>query len=357
MLRHRLREKGYKRERLAELPSRNRRYLFRRKGLPGFQDAQHLTRRRRSCRRQSRALFDLGLRQLVERHLERLIRFSEISSHRLKRLFRDGGYLLPMSLAVPFGERHRARRETIRVCTAAAHDHGLSGGKYFFQILDFRKEPSLESLFADSLKPRSLVFKIEMHTKTPIDLANDLIIFDEVGDCQRALDSLRYFALSFPHAFACATGPNIGLLVSFPVGAVRTLELFPLCCKECLMAASRRRLLDACRNRIGGRVVHQHRWSQLLDFYFVGGMPEAVARWFDGRDELLRRTREVTPIHRDLVTRHERDFGKNAGRLGAQHRSERHLRTCRVRWPPAKMALCAGFASRACFRVSAATKT
>ena len=255
VLRHRLRGKGDERERLAELPNRNGRHLFRRKGLPDLQHAQHLTRRRRFCKRQSLALFGFGLRQLVERQFERLIRFSEISSHRLKRLFRDGCYLLPSSLAVPFSERHRARWETIRVCTAAAHDHGLSAGKYFFQILDFREEPSLESLFADRLEPRSLVFKIEMHTKTPIDLANDLIIFDEVGDCQRALDSLKYFALSFPHAFACATGPNIGLLASFPVGAVRTLEL-PLCFKEFLMAASRRRLLDACRNRIGGRVVH-----------------------------------------------------------------------------------------------------
>ena len=48
-------------------------------------------------------------------------------------------------------------------------------------------------------------------------------------------------------------------------------------------------------------------------------MPEAVARWFDGRDELLRRTREITAIHRDLVTQYGRDFGKYAGRLHAQH--------------------------------------
>ena len=197
----------------------------------------------------------------------------------------------------------------------------IFGKRHFRKVhlLDFRKEPSLERLFADSLEPRSLVFKIELHTEAPIDLANDLIIFDEIEDCQRALDSLKYFASSFPHAFVCATGSNIGLLDSFPVGAVRTLELFPLCFEEFLMAASRRRLLDAFRNRIGGRVVHQHLWSQLLDFYFVGGMPEAVARWFDGRDELLRRTREITAIHRDLVTQFERDFGKYAGRLHAHH--------------------------------------
>ena len=197
----------------------------------------------------------------------------------------------------------------------------IFGKRYFRKVhlLDFRRETSLERLFAESLEPRSLVFKIELHTQTPIDLENDLIIFDEVGDCQRALDSLKYFASSFPHAFVCATGSNIGLLDSFPVGAVRTLELFPLCFEEFLMAASRRKLLDAFRNRIGEPAVHQHLWSQLLDYCFVGGMPEAVARWFDGSEELLRRTRDVIAIHRDLVTQYERDFGKYAGRLHAQH--------------------------------------
>ena len=197
----------------------------------------------------------------------------------------------------------------------------IFGKRHFRKVhlLDFRKEPSLEHLFADSLEPRSLVSKIELHLETPIDLANDLIFFDEVGDCQGALDSLKYFAQSFPHAFVCATGSNIGLLDSFPVGAVRSVELFPLCFEEFLMAASRRRLLDAFRNRIGGRSVHQYLWSQLLDYYFVGGIPEAVARWFDGSDEVLRRTRDFTAIQNDLVTQYQRDFGKYAGRLHAQH--------------------------------------
>ncbi|MDE0127400.1 MAG: AAA family ATPase [Bryobacterales bacterium] len=197
----------------------------------------------------------------------------------------------------------------------------IFGKRHFRKVhlLDFRKEPSLDRLFAESLEPRSLVFRIELHTETPIDLEHDLIVFDEVGDCQRALDSLKYFASTLPHAFVCATGSNIGLLDSFPVGAVRTLELFPLCFEEFLMAAGRGRLLDAFRNRVGGRVVHQHLWSQLLDYYFVGGMPEAVARWFADGEELLRRTREITAIQRDLVTQYERDFGKYAGRLRAQH--------------------------------------
>ena len=48
-------------------------------------------------------------------------------------------------------------------------------------------------------------------------------------------------------------------------------------------------------------------------------MPEAVARWWDRPGDLLLRTCEISEIHRDLVTQGEREFGKYAGRLRAQH--------------------------------------
>lgn len=197
----------------------------------------------------------------------------------------------------------------------------IFGRGYFRKVhrLDFRMEPGLYRIFADSIEPRSLLFKIELHQQTSIDLDRDLIFFDEVADCQRALDSLKYFAEALPSAFVCASGSNIGLLDSFPVGAVQVLELFPLSFEEFLMASGRPQLLEAFRSRMRDRAIHQLLWSELLDYYFVGGMPEAVARWFDGSEELLRRTRDVRAIHRDLVVAYERDFGKYAGKLHAQH--------------------------------------
>ena len=71
------------------------------------------------------------------------------------------------------------------------------------------------------------------------------------------------------------------------------------------MASGRPRLLEAFRNRMRDRAIHQLLWSELLDYYFVGGMPEAVACWFDGREELLGRTRDVRAIHRNLISAYE----------------------------------------------------
>ena len=185
--------------------------------------------------------------------------------------------------------------------------------------LDFRKEPDLLELFEDGLDPGNVIANIELWLNSPIDLEHDLIFFDEVGECQPAIDSLKYFAEALPHGFLCASGSNIGLLDSFPVGRVDQIELSPLCFEEFVMAAEEPRLLEALRERRGSRLIHRKLWSLLLDYYFVGGMPEAVQTWFDGRQGIHERAREVERTHQDLVMGFERDFGKYAGRLHAQH--------------------------------------
>ena len=185
--------------------------------------------------------------------------------------------------------------------------------------LDFRQEPGLAGLFADSLNPLTILSNIELRLDASIDVERDLIFFDEVGECQPAVDSLKYFAEALPQAFVCASGSNIGLLDSFPVGKVRQLEMFPLRFEEFLMAAGRPRLLQAFRERRRGQAVHQALWPLLLDYYFVGGMPEAVAHWFETDGSVRERAAGVGRIHRELVSGYRRDFGKYAGKLHAQH--------------------------------------
>ena len=197
----------------------------------------------------------------------------------------------------------------------------LFGPREFRKVhwLDFRAAPGLANLFVESLDPATIVGNIEVARNERVDIERDLLFFDEVAECQPAVDSLKYFAERMPNAFVCASGSNIGLLGSFPVGQVEQLELFPLCFEEFLMAAQRPPLLDAFRSRRRNATTHAALWSLLLDYYFVGGMPEAVAAWFAQEESTLARAQHVTAIHRDLVSGYRRDFGKYAGRRDAQH--------------------------------------
>ena len=196
----------------------------------------------------------------------------------------------------------------------------LFGARLFRKVhkLDFNLLPQLANVFADGLAPRTVVDNIEVQFNEGVDLAHDLIFFDEVGECQPALDSLKHFAEQAPEAYVCATGSNIGLLDSFPVGKVRRMELFPLCFEEFVMASGQTRLLEMFRSRAESRTAHERLWSLFLDYTFVGGMPEAVAAWFDGGG-MAERIAQVEGIHSDLVAGFERDFGKYAGPVHAQH--------------------------------------
>lgn len=133
------------------------------------------------------------------------------------------------------------------------------------------------------------------------------------------VDSLKYFAERLPGAFVCATGSNIGLLDSFPVGKVELLQLHPMCFEEFVLASGNRPAADAFRARSRGKAVHDALWPLLLDYYFVGGMPEAVDAWFDHENSKLERILRVQSIHRDLLAGYKRDFGKYSGKEDARH--------------------------------------
>ena len=187
--------------------------------------------------------------------------------------------------------------------------------------LDFLASPKLAALFEDSLNPAEILLNIELELGVDIEPETDLLFFDEIGECAQALNSLKFFAEQRPDLFLCASGSNIGLLDSFPVGKVESLELFPLSFEEFVMAAGNQKILDAFQQGLRLQAAHNKLWDLLLDYYFVGGMPEAVNAWFSAEEGagINERCARIQKIHRDLLSGYLRDFGKYSGKTNAQH--------------------------------------
>lgn len=197
----------------------------------------------------------------------------------------------------------------------------LFGEREFRQVhkLDFLENPTLSDVFEDTLHPDSLIGNIELALGVDINLQQDLIFFDEVGECERALNSLKFFAERRPDIYICASGSNLGLMRSFPVGKVELLELFPMCFEEFVMASGSQSLLDAFRSKERNLTIHNLLWDILCDFYFVGGMPEAVAAWVQPTDGMNSRIRRVRDIQQSILAGLIRDFGKYDAPLPAIH--------------------------------------
>ena len=193
-------------------------------------------------------------------------------------------------------------------------------GQNFDQVLriDFLESPDMAEAFSGSLTPDEVLSNIELLTGKAFNSKTGLLILDEIGECPRAVTSLKYFAEKAPHLFVAASGSNIGLLNTFPVGKVEQYNLRPLTFREFLLASKEPALIEAYDNQVNSSAAHTRLFDRLTDYYFTGGMPEAVSTWFGLADQsIVERVKAVTHIHGDLVSGYLRDFGKYSGKVDA----------------------------------------
>lgn len=157
------------------------------------------------------------------------------------------------------------------------------GSGYFPAVhaINFEKDLRLAPLFETNLDPRHLIKELEFVLDRAIDPENDLLIFDEIQACPRALTSLKYFAEGMPQLALAAAGSLLGVYlgpVSFPVGKVDILTLYPMSFEEFLMALEDQRSLDLLRElKLRDHLfemAHQHLFEQLKHFLSSGAFPK-----------------------------------------------------------------------------------
>lgn len=141
------------------------------------------------------------------------------------------------------------------------------------------------------------------------------MIFDEIQECPKALNSLKYFCEEASSYHIAAAGSLLGVKVAkekgFPVGKVNFLHLSPLTFFEVLSATNHeqtRQFLEDYKSFEAIPHPLHERLIQLLKFYlFIGGMPEVVADYV--RHEKLSHVRE---IQLEILNAYEKDFAKHA---------------------------------------------
>ena len=142
-----------------------------------------------------------------------------------------------------------------------------------------------------------------------------LVVFDEIQDCPRAIQSLKYFCENMPELHIIAAGSLLGVAlrkegISFPVGKVDRMEMYPMSFEEFVMA-------DGGENYISGssRLAFEREVPEiytvpmekfLKNYYIIGGMPEAVQTWVDTHDY-----REVEEVQDRILKDYADDFGKH----------------------------------------------
>lgn len=179
--------------------------------------------------------------------------------------------------------------------------------------INFDSNSRMAELFAADLDVERLIMGLELHIGHKIDSDKSLLIFDEVQEVPRALASLKYFYENAPQYHIICAGSLLGIALhqgtSFPVGKVDFLKLYPLSFKEFLMAIDKERFAELLDSQDFQMITSfkQMYIEALKQYYFVGGMPEAVQSFAEDRD-----FNEVHEIQKRILAAYEQDFSKHA---------------------------------------------
>ena len=117
-----------------------------------------------------------------------------------------------------------------------------------------------------------------------------LVILDEIQEVERGLHCLKYFSEKAPEYHIAVAGSLLGIALnggtSFPVGKVDILYMYPMDFEEFLLAMNKEALLKPLVECDWDSVTALHSsYEELLrQYYFVGGMPEVVARYAENKN-------------------------------------------------------------------------
>jgi predicted AAA+ superfamily ATPase len=180
-----------------------------------------------------------------------------------------------------------------------------------YVIINLEKNTRIANVFNNTLNPQEIVTAIEMEMRKKIT-KDTLIIIDEIQACPRAITSLKYFCEDMPEYHVIAAGSLLGVAihegVSFPVGKVESMYMYPMTFCEFLDALGEEKLCELINsndfqmiNIFKDKIV-----AYLKTYFYVGGMPEVVKRYVENKD-----FQEVRKIQDRILSDYKQDFSNH----------------------------------------------
>ena len=178
--------------------------------------------------------------------------------------------------------------------------------------ISFYNNKRMDDVFQADFDIKRILMNLNIESGVTITPGDTLIILDEIQDSSKVLESLKYFCEEAPQYHVVAAGSLLGVTihegVSYPVGKVDLLDLYPLNFREFLYAMDEQSLADALATKDYALIDNfsEKYLFWLKNYYYVGGMPAVVDEFRQNRDYA-----EVRQIQNDIVRQYEGDFGKH----------------------------------------------
>lgn len=178
------------------------------------------------------------------------------------------------------------------------------------------KNPQVEAVFAQDVDIRRIIRDLGALTGEPILPGKTLLFLDEVQEIPDVVAALKYFCEDARDLCVATAGSLLGVMnmegVAFPTGKVDILDMYPMTFHEFLEAKGLDLKVELLRDpgaRASVNALAPGYIDLLRQYYFVGGMPEAVKEYVDSGD-----LQKVRKIQKDILTAYDSDIAKHAGK-------------------------------------------
>ncbi len=190
------------------------------------------------------------------------------------------------------------------------------GRKYYENTayFNFDENEEYKQFFETAKDVDRILQNLMLASNQKISPEKTLIIFDEVQDCPKVINSMKYFCENAPEYHIACAGALLGITLSkpasFPVGKVNFMQIDPMTFAEFLLANGDENLA-AYLNTID-RVeplpdaFFNPLYEKLKMYFVTGGMPESVLMWTKARDVAA-----MQNVLSDIIEAYERDFAKH----------------------------------------------
>lgn len=176
-----------------------------------------------------------------------------------------------------------------------------------------RKNELAEQIFKKDFDVERILISLKALTGVDITPGDTLIILDEVQEIPEAIEALKYFCEDAPQYHIAVAGSLLGVSlhhgVSFPVGKVNEIDLYPMNFGEFLLAKGEAQAYQLLKEKNFDvtNLLHEKYVDFLRQYYYVGGMPEAVKSFVEKAS-----LADVRRIQNEILKGYERDFSKHA---------------------------------------------
>lgn len=180
---------------------------------------------------------------------------------------------------------------------------------------DFDRQPELKSVFQTTKSPERLVKELTLYCEQPIVPGKTLMIFDEIQECEEALNSLKYFCEDAPQYHIIAAGSLLGVAVknrkmTVPVGKVQVMKMYPVTFKEFLRVSDPKTFeyIDTLGEiRHLPEIILNKLRTEYRRYQVSGGMPEPIVALLENKGVGV-----VESTLQDILDLYELDFAKYA---------------------------------------------